>query len=110
MGDVGDTLRAARDMVQCQRDRSYKAALDDLADAQAEAAKAGIAIALTNEGHHWRFVREGTLLINFWPASAKAMKVAGKPFRCRGWKHALSEAKKVMSHVMREREGGRWTP
>lgn len=110
MGDVGDTLKAARALVQCQRDKSMKAALDDLTAAQAEAAKAGIAIAVTNEGHHWRFVREGVLLINFWPASATAAKIAGKTFRCRGWKHALSEARKVAAHVMREKEGGRWSP
>lgn len=109
MGDVGDTLRGLREAIQHQRSRSKEAALTQLQEAEAEAAKAGIAIAVTNDGHHWRFVYEGHLLLNFWPASAKAAKVAGKVFRCRGWKHALDEAKKVAHQVMRERDR-RWTP
>jgi hypothetical protein len=94
MGDVGDDFCAYDDGIRLQRQRSLEAALGQFETARAAARAAGLDILISNSGHHWRFCRHGDLVLNFWPASAKAMRPGKLPFRARGWKHALAVAEK----------------
>jgi hypothetical protein len=108
MGDVGDDHAGLRTAIQAQRDKSKEKALEQLPMAKSAAGEAGITIVVANDGHHWRFMREGHLLLNFWPASAKAQKLSGPVYRCRGWKHALSDASKILRLLDRGRQS--WIP
>ena len=107
MGDVGEDFKGLSEAIARQRDLSKQKAVQQLPEAQAAATAAGLTLVVGNEGHHWRFMKGGSLLLNFWPASAKAQRLAGQPFRCRGWKHALSLATKIGQMVTRGDSG--WT-
>lgn len=96
MGDVGDAFSGYDDAIRRQRERSREAALEQSETARAVAAESGLELRISNDGHHWRFLRQGELVLNFWPAAAKAMRPTRDPFRARGWKHALAIAARLV--------------
>ena len=52
--------------------RRLQANLEARARLDAWLATEGLRLAISNEGHHWRFLRpDGSLLAQWWPSSAK---------------------------------------
>lgn len=102
MTDIDKIMGRTGDLIAVQRQKSLAKAIEEAPLATAEAARDEIDLKVTNDGHHWRFTYKGNTLLSFWPASAKAQKTFGHPFRCRGWRHALSIARQIAEKLKRE--------
>lgn len=104
MSDLGDDFAAMKAERQQQRQGSYDAGVRQIVEATTAAREAKLDLIVSNDGHHWRFLKNERTLFSFWPAGARGLshvKSGAKSFRVRGWKHALSEAKRIADELAR---------
>ena len=79
-----------------RHERRLKANLERYDDLRDWCKQRGIQCCLSNNGHHWRFVRLNTL-VEYWPSTAKL--VVGKRYdrgvHCHDWEQLRSQLKRV---------------